>query len=94
MNCHDGNKLIFLEQKDPEINYMFMTFPDPVMRNEEYCECLQYMGTVLFTNGDIKHQFRHRAIPGTNERKYWNIQPSANFMARVRKGEIDFSKGF
>lgn len=81
------NKLFFLESSDPEFTHAFSAFPDKVMHNKEYCESLQYMGTVLFANGEVKHQFRHRAVPVTNERKYWNIEPSATFKARVRNGE-------
>lgn len=81
---HRTHKLIFVERTDPEFNFMFSHFVDPVMRNELYLESLQYMGTVLEVNsGRIFHEFRHRAVPGTNERKLWQIEASPNFKARA-----------
>lgn len=82
-------KLFFVEHADPEFKIMFSHFPDPVMRNEEYLESLQYMGTVLYPSGKVEHQFRHRAVPVTNERKYWKIDPSPEFKARVDNGEFN-----
>jgi hypothetical protein len=82
------NSLIFVEHTDPEFSYAFCQFPDPVMRNETYCESLQYMGTVITPNDVIYHEFRHRAVPGTNERKYWRIPASPSFKERVKRGEF------
>jgi methionine synthase II (cobalamin-independent) len=78
--------LIFLEHDNPEFKSMFEYFPDPLMENKELGEVLQYMGTVIERNkikgsiSQIYHQFRHRALPGTNERKYWNISASDPFI--------------
>lgn len=83
------NKLFFVENTDPEFKIMFSNFPDPVMRNEQYLECLQYVGTVIEPSGRIKHQFRHRAVPVTNERKYWEIEPSPEFKTRADNGEFN-----
>jgi hypothetical protein len=86
-------KILFLDSKDPEFNYAFSHFEDPVMHNKQYGEVLQYMGTVFYPEG-IKHEFRHRAIPGTNERKYWKIPASPAFNGKVKKGLVDLSKAF
>jgi hypothetical protein len=83
------NKLFFIDNTDPEFTIMFGNFADPVMRNEEYLESLQYMGTVVEPSGRIRHQFRHRAVPVTNERKYWEIIPSVSFCDKVKAGEYD-----
>jgi hypothetical protein len=49
-------------------------------------EVLQYLGTVLAPNGSIWHEFRHRALPGTNERKYWKIPATLRFTLDVQDG--------
>lgn len=71
---------IFLEPGDEELARAWGLFADPGMHNEEFGESLQYMGTWQLAGG-WTHQFRHRAIPGTNERKYWNIPVSAKWRA-------------
>jgi hypothetical protein len=73
-----NTELIFLKSNDPELVKAWENFPDKVMENKVYGEVLQYMGTVL-EDGAIRHEFRHRAIPKTNERKYWHIPASKNF---------------
>lgn len=84
-----ARQLVFLTHEDPEWIVMFSFFEDPEMYNEQYCECLQYMGTVIVDGGaHIEHQFRHRAVPGTNERRYWKVAPSNAFRKRVREGEF------
>lgn len=86
-------KLIFLDQTDPEFTVAFSHFEDPVMYNDRYGESLQYLGTVIEPVGAVRHEFRHRAVPGTDERKYWHIEPSVQFKKRVRDGEFK-GKGF
>jgi hypothetical protein len=85
------NKLFFLEHTDPEFNVAFSHFPDPVMRNAEYHECLQYMGTVVAPSGTAHHEFRHRAVPGTNERRYWKIPVSTALTRRIQAKEFKLS---
>jgi cyclophilin family peptidyl-prolyl cis-trans isomerase len=85
----NNNRLFFIEMDDPEVDNVFKKhFPDS-MYNEVYGEVIQYMGTVQNKlTGEVWHEFRHRAVPGTNERKYWKINPSSEFIQRVRKGEF------
>ncbi len=79
-------ELIFIDRDNPEFNRMFSYFPDKVMENKLYSEILQYMGTVIERDKikgsilQIYHQFRHRALPETNERKYWNLLASNFFV--------------
>jgi hypothetical protein len=80
------NKLTFIERDDPEFTFMFNSFPDKEMYNKQYGECLQYMGTVLKPSGNIHHEFRHRAVPGTNKRQYWQIEASNSFHVKVKLG--------
>lgn len=95
--------LVALSQEDPEWNYMFRAFNDPVMHNKEYGEVLQYMGTVITPKAkkdflgetivnildyEARHEFRHRAVPGTNERKYWHIPASLDFRLRLEENNV------
>ena len=75
-------QLIFLKHNDPELIKAWSNFPDKVMENKQYGEVLQYVGTVL-EHGKVRHEFRHRAIPTTNERKYWHIAASGNFTPQL-----------
>lgn len=70
------------ERDKDEWRYAWGQFPDSAMYNAEYGESLQYMGTWLI-GGKWVHQFRHRAIPGLNERRYWNVPASAGFQVCV-----------
>lgn len=78
--------LIFVDHEDQEFKRMFDYFPDQVMENKIYREVLQYMGTVIERNKltgnilQIYHEFRHRALPETNERKYWKLLASNFFV--------------
>lgn len=72
---------------------------DPVMYNKQWGECLQYHGTVIepierveyspiagelkFLDYKVYHSFRHRAVPETNERKYWNIPASLSYLIEI-----------
>lgn len=82
------NKLFFLESTDPEFTKAFESFPDKVMHNPVYGEVLQYMGTVIEPTGAMRHEFRHRAMPDTNQRKYWHIPVSEALAIRIRRGEF------
>lgn len=88
-------KLIFLEQDDPEMQKAWNYFPDKQMYNAEYGEVLQYMGTVVARLGETRHavggrhEFRHRAVPLTNERKYYSVPLGTEFKKRVKLGEFD-----
>lgn len=81
------NKIIFLELNHPELAWAWNMFPDKSMYNDTYGESLQYMGTVLDADTYVvHHEFRHRAVPGTNQRKYWHIHASLKF------SPIDFER--
>jgi len=80
------NKLTFLDHNNSEFIFAFQHFVDPVMENKEYGEVLQYVGTVLEPGGLVHHEFRHRALPIGNERKYWHIQASKRFQYEVSSG--------
>jgi hypothetical protein len=47
--------------------------PDFSEYNPQYNEMWQYMGTVDKGSNQQEHQFRHRAHPSNNERKYISI---------------------
>ena len=82
-----NEKLTFLDREDIEFTFAFASFEDKEMYNKVYGECLQYMGTVLDVENGLTHEFRHRAIPGTNERKYWRVKASNDFHQRVHSGQ-------
>jgi hypothetical protein len=82
------NKLTFLSSKDPELAFAWSYFSDKRMENKEYGEVLQYMGTVLTPENTIRHEFRHRAVPGTNKRQYWGIPASPQFKIAVANNEF------
>lgn len=90
------NDLIAISPKDPEWNCMFSAFTDTVMLNKECGEVLQYMGTVVERyQGKIQsiyHEFRHRAVPGTNQRKYWKIGATPDFVFRYMFRDQDMIK--
>lgn len=88
------NKLIFLDRNDPEFTKAFNNFADKEMYNPTYGERLQYMGTVIEANGSIAHQFRHRALPSTNQRKYWQFEASQDFKIKYIRSLADSSKVF
>lgn len=78
-----------VDQSDPEWERMWNRFPDPVMYNPDYGESLQYMGT--FPNpeyggrpGEARyyHDFRHRSVPRTHERRIWKIPASLGWRPR------------
>ena len=47
--------------------------PDFAQYNEQYMEVWQYMGTLDKGSNRQEHQFRHRAHPSDNQRKYTSI---------------------
>jgi hypothetical protein len=66
--------IYFVDHDDPEHAAMWRRFDDPIMLNDQYAECLQYMGTVPLDQATpYVHEFRHRAVPGTNQRQYWRV---------------------
>ena len=81
---HHDTPLYHLSPEDPEWATAWGAFPDPEMYNDERGEALQYMGTVPATDsaGGYIHEFRHRAIPGTQQRRYWGIRSSVDWCPR------------
>jgi hypothetical protein len=75
--------LYFIAGEDKEWDFVWSHFPDKVMYNAQYGEVLQYMGSIC-RNGHFLHEFRHRAIPGTNERKYWKVPASPGWDPNAR----------
>lgn len=71
-----GVCIAFLAPTDPEWERAWSTFPDREMWNADACEALQYMGSAQTMQGYWRHEFRHRAVPGTNERRYWYVTAS------------------
>jgi hypothetical protein len=95
--------LVFVPTNNPEIDRAFREAGngDPEMYNEQYGEYLQYMGTVIAPtinyvlnmacpDYDVWHEYRHRAIPGTNERKYWQIPASYKFKTDLLNETVTF----
>lgn len=70
---------LFLPATDPELLRAWATFPDPVMLDQRSEERLEYMGTSL-TDGRWRHVFRHRCVPATQQRQYWQVAASAGWM--------------
>lgn len=46
---------------------------DTIARNPEYREVWQYMCTLVFPNGLVRHEFRHRMHPIANQRLVWQL---------------------
>ena len=80
--------LYWLSSEDPEWDAAWSAFPDPALYNEQYGESLQYMGTVAVPGdggtsfGSYVHEFRHRAMPGTNQRQYWRLPCTPGWQPR------------
>lgn len=62
-----------------EWEHAWSAFTDREMYNGELGEALQYMGSVKRGSG-WKHEFRHRAVPGTNQRQYWSMPASEGWV--------------
>ena len=71
-----ATRLAFMTREDGEWERAWSQFPDRAMWNPEYQESLQYMGSVETYPGAWRHEFRHRAVPGTHQRQYWYIPAS------------------
>jgi len=52
--------------------------PDFSEYNEQYNEVWQYMGT-LDKSDHLEHQFRHRAHPSDNQRRYVSVTTSEDY---------------
>ena len=68
-----STKIYWLSIEDPEWDAAWSHFPDPVLYNAQYGESLQYMGTIAVHQVGYVHEFRHRAMPATNQRQYWRF---------------------
>lgn len=67
---------------DPEWAAAWGWFADPVMEDDATGETLQYMGSE-HNGSTYTHVFRHRALPGSGQRYYWQIPASKAWQPRV-----------
>jgi hypothetical protein len=42
-------------------------------------ECLQYMGSAQYPGRGWVHVFRHRQVPGSDQRQYWQVLASVGW---------------
>jgi hypothetical protein len=63
----------WLAREDPEWAHAWSHFPDPVMAHPVSGECLQYMGSAQYPGRGWVHVFRHRQVPGSDQRQYWRV---------------------
>ena len=82
-----STKIYWLSREDPEWDAAWSAFPDPALYNKEYGESLQYMGTIAACHCGYAHEFRHRAMLGTNERRYWRIPCTPGWEPREKAME-------
>src|SRR5256885_4471725 len=73
----------WLERTDPEWAHAWSHFPDPVMAHPVSGECLQYMGSSQYPGRGWVHVFRHRQVPGSDLRQYWQGAASGRWRAGV-----------
>ena len=90
MAAHPGGRghetrVGWLEYADPEWERAWSHFPDPVMVHPQSGECLQYMGSVQAPEGAWVHVFRHRQVPGSDQRQVWRVPASAGWTPRVQQ---------
>ena len=69
----------WLAREDPEWAYAWSYFPDPVMAHPVSGECLQYMGSAQYPGRGWVHVFRHRQVPGSDWRQYWQVPASVGW---------------
>ncbi len=70
----------WLERADPEWERAWSHFPDPVMAHPVNGECLHYMGSTQSPGLGWVHIFRHRQVPGSDQRQYWRIPASTGWL--------------
>jgi len=70
----------WLERADPEWECAWSHFPDPVMAHPVSGECLRYMGSTQSPGLGWVHIFRHRQVPGSDQRQYWRIPASTGWL--------------
>src|SRR5215471_16506762 len=69
----------WLARDDPEWAYAWSHFPDPVMAHPASGECLQYLGSAQYPGRGWVHVFRHRQVPGSDLRQYWQVPASVGW---------------
>ena len=69
----------WLAREDPEWAYAWSHFSDPVMAHPASGECLQYMGSAQYLGRGWVHVFRHRQVPGSDRRQYWQVPASVGW---------------
>jgi len=75
----------WLAREDPEWAYAWSYFPDPVMAHPVSGECLQYMGSSQYPGRGWVHVFRHRQVPGSDLRQYWQVPASVGWQPVVQR---------
>jgi len=71
----------WLAREEPEWAYAWSYFPDPGMAHPASGECLQYMGSAQYPGRGWVHVFRHRQVPGSDRRQYWQVPASVGWQA-------------
>jgi len=69
----------WLERTDPEWACAWSHFPDLVMAHPVSGECLQYLGSAQYPGRGWVHVFRHRQVPGSDRRQYWQVPASVGW---------------
>jgi len=50
-----------------------------VMAHPVSGECLQYLGSAQYPGRGWVHVFRHRQVPGSDQRQYWQVPTSVGW---------------
>jgi len=89
--------MILIKRNSSEWNYMWSWLEkhplnegleEPtVAYNKDYSESWQYMGSFK-QNDKVIHEFRHRAFPKDNQRKYLKLSASNNFTTDDIENEV------
>ena len=75
----------WLEREDPEWERAWSHFPDPVMAHPARGECLEYIGSAQDPGLGWVHVFRHRQVPGSDQRQSWRIPASADSLPVLQR---------
>jgi len=69
----------WLARTDPEWARAWSSFPDPVMAHPVSGECLEYLGSAQYPGRGWVQVFRHRQVPGSDQRQYWEVPASVGW---------------
>ncbi len=79
MTHADVRRTAWLERHDPEWPRVWSHFADPIMEHAVSGECLEYMGSAQEPGCGWVHIFRHRQVPGSDQRHYWRLPASTGW---------------